>query len=126
MSTTRQKLEDLRKQEEILTKQLEEEEREEKNKRQLKVRPVAELAHSLFCGYNHTDGCGWGYEENSKDPEITWGGWSHQHWLDKVEKIAKEHREISMEEIHETLKAIQAASKTQEKFMWVVRQLFHW
>lgn len=50
-------------------------------KRQEPLRALAERAHDLCCTYNHTDGCGWGYEKDS------WSGSSHKRWLNKMENL---------------------------------------
>jgi hypothetical protein len=44
---------------------------------------IALMLHSQFCGFNHTDGCGWYYEykDGSKD---NWDGHAHRRWLDKT------------------------------------------
>ena len=84
MQTTRDKLEMAKREVAELQKVLAAEERDEKAKRQEKYRELAVLAHRLLCQYNHTDGCGWGYEESAEDP---WGGYAHARWLDKVEDI---------------------------------------
>ena len=63
---------------------IEDEEKEEKIKRQKPLRKIAEKAHGLFCQWNHTDGCGWGYEGNN------WDGHAHQRWLKKIENTIKD------------------------------------
>ena len=37
-------------------------EEKEKGERQKPIRTIAIKAHDLFCAWNHTDGCGWYYE----------------------------------------------------------------
>lgn len=41
-------------------------------------------AHEVFCGWNHTDGCSWGYEDSATDP---WLCDAHLRWLRHVEKL---------------------------------------
>ncbi|MCC7173403.1 MAG: hypothetical protein IT459_23360 [Planctomycetes bacterium] len=62
-------------------------------RRQLPLRAVAKAAHDLLCRWNHTDGCGWGYEEGS-DPnsDACWNGWAHKRWLSAVETIVRSER----------------------------------
>jgi len=49
--------------------------------RQKPIREITQQAHDALCSYNHTDGCGWGYENDN------WNGYAHRRWLDKIEKI---------------------------------------
>jgi len=41
---------------------------------------LAEELHKELCGWNHTDGCGW-YYENS------WDEWTHEKYLKKAEEL---------------------------------------
>jgi hypothetical protein len=47
------------------------------------LREIAGLFHSMMCPYNHTDGCGWGYEEDTGGDR--WRLSSHAEWLRKTE-----------------------------------------
>lgn len=49
-----------------------------------KAKSLAYLLHKFGCFYSHTDGCAWGYEEDSKDP---WLGHAHKQYL----RIACKH-----------------------------------
>ena len=57
------------------------------------VKKLATLLHEQFCGFNHTDGCGWYYEEGEgKDP---WDGsmyGSHTRWAEKAKEIMKDNQ----------------------------------
>ena len=56
------------------------------------VKKLATLLHEQFCGFNHTDGCGWGYEEDREDP---WNGdryTSHVIWAEKAKQIMKDNQ----------------------------------
>ena len=48
------------------------------------VRVVAVLLHDALCSYNHTDGCGWGYEKDS------WQSDDHARWFRKAEHVCSE------------------------------------
>lgn len=57
------------------------------------LRAIAKGAHDLLCRWNHTDGCGWGYEEGSDpDSDACWSGHAHSRWLGAVEGILSEKR----------------------------------
>lgn len=47
---------------------------------------IAAVLHDALCTYNHTDGCGWGYEQN---PFPSWTGAHSAH-----EKWRKHAREL--------------------------------
>lgn len=52
--------------------------------KEVNFKKLADLLHELFCENNHTDGCGWYYEESA---ENCWERFDHMKWL----KLAKEH-----------------------------------
>lgn len=49
---------------------------------------VASAFHSLFCHYNHTDGCSWLYEQKNHIDD--WNADTHISWLEKAEKFVDE------------------------------------
>ncbi|HCW07144.1 MAG TPA: hypothetical protein DGG95_07255 [Cytophagales bacterium] len=55
------------------------------------VKALAIVLHDNFCGFNHTDGCGWGYEEGREDP---WAKecYSHTHWAEKAKQIMQDNQ----------------------------------
>lgn len=61
------------------------------------LRPLAERAHDVFCRWNHTDGCSWGYEcdgyRGYGNPKPTadevWSCDTHARWLDRVSEAVK-------------------------------------
>ena len=95
-----------------LQKQLEEAERDDTVKRLMPFRGAAILAHGLFCMYNHTDGCSWGYEQDGS--EHNWGFGAeysqHKHWLELVFKTATELNmtEAQLTDILDGLHAVKA------------------
>lgn len=56
------------------------------------LHPLAERAHGLFCKWNHTDGCSWGYEQTGEDS--AWSGSAHQEWLKKIKTLVANGRTI--------------------------------
>jgi len=75
---------------------------------------LANALHSLLCNNNHTDGCGWYYEENwyidQKKPKHPGGSinniWkepSHSHWMCMAKKLNKY---FSLEEIQKAEYAV--------------------
>ena len=49
---------------------------------------LAVLLHDNYCGYNHTDGCGWMYDV--KNGFHNWEGHPHNDYLEKAKKIIAE------------------------------------
>jgi len=47
---------------------------------------LAEFLHDLCCSKNHTDGCGWEWEDSK---ENKWNGTTHQVWLAKAKRLIK-------------------------------------
>lgn len=47
------------------------------------ITALAETMHKKFCGYNHTDQCAWGYEEDGRFGN-KWGQQAHARWLEKA------------------------------------------
>ena len=45
--------------------------------------------HKCTCTQNHTDGCGWHYEFNSKTQADDWDGWAHKEYLKKAQVLIK-------------------------------------
>lgn len=44
---------------------------------------VAEALHGAFCKHNHTDGCGWFYDDG------TWNQYSRKEYLEKAEILLR-------------------------------------
>lgn len=47
----------------------------------LTVEDVADALHSLLCGWNHIDQCGWEYESWEKPT------WTRPRWREKAERV---------------------------------------
>lgn len=54
-------------------------------------KPLAIAAHDALCRWNHTDGCGWGYEV--RDGVHHWGASEHSRWLLRVAEIVTGQRD---------------------------------
>ncbi|AGY46703.1 hypothetical protein BigBertha_195 [Bacillus phage BigBertha] len=48
---------------------------------------LAITLHELMCNWNHTDGCGWGYETNGGTHN--WDGYAHKKWLEHAQQLIK-------------------------------------
>lgn len=119
-------------------------EQEAETERLRVLRPVAIAAHRVFCPFNHTDACSWGYEytdqfgtesienpffENTVPPEgsaVTQG--AHVRWLLKVDRICQNHPPLSPSEL---LLLISEVEKLKEltppgKFFDIVSSLTTW
>jgi hypothetical protein len=79
-----------------------------------KLQPVAEIAHNVMCGYNHTDGCGYLYENDN------WSADCHVAWLRKVNNVLEKNSRLTLEHLKEMLLAVQALTK---KYPELVRTL---
>ncbi len=69
----------LEKQKEEILKKIEEE-----KERQKLVEPdkyIAELLHGKLCNHNHTDGCGWFYDDGS------WKEYTRKEYLEKANNL---------------------------------------
>ena len=60
------------------------------------IRKKAKALHKKSCPYNspggrgHTEGCGWEYDLDMKDP---WEGYAHRLWYEKAEAKLKKTQE---------------------------------
>lgn len=79
---------------------------------------LAEKMHSCFCGYNHTDGCGWGYEEGANK----WGSWSHSRWLNHTENLVKK---FGLEKIQGFVDHVIETKREYPDFLLFVNQFGH-
>lgn len=93
---------------------------EERKRRQEPYRNLAEKAHDLLCPYNHTDGCGWGYEKDS------WGGHAHRRWLDSIEALLsgeETFRPVKEEELDKLLDHVAQMKQIHENAMYILSRL---
>ena len=121
---TKEELKDTKRKVQELEKKLYKEEREERIERQKSFRPIAKMAHDLLCGYNHGDGCSWGYEEDAGE-----GAWksaerynSHAIWLRKVEEICKQYK-ITPAEIEAILNLVKKMKEENKRAVQILFDL---
>ncbi len=55
------------------------------------AKELANALHDLLCSgtgsENHTDGCGWFYENSTTYPGGTWNGYEHKRYLRKAKQL---------------------------------------
>lgn len=91
-----------------------------KEEKQKPMREVAEQAHDALCIHNHTDGCGWGYENDN------WNGFAHQRWLDKIEKIldkTETFEPVTTEQLTEIIGLVKEMKKIHPRAMYIIHLL---
>jgi hypothetical protein len=69
---------------------------------------LAELMHSKQCNFNHTDACGWYYENSPgyRKGENKWTrGWAHKDYLEKANRLVKK-LDMSIEDIAKVMEAL--------------------
>lgn len=64
-----------------LSQSLEKLKRKEADAKLEPLKTTAARAHDLLCPYNHTDGCGWEYEQGS------WQSDAHSRWLRRIDTL---------------------------------------
>jgi hypothetical protein len=88
------------------------------------LKPLAIRAHDLLCQYNHTDGCGWGYE--SQGGQHNWQSHAHIRWLEKVVQwtdTPKFGDRLTPEKLGEILDIIEQGKKAHRDFLVIVRNM---
>ena len=70
-----------------------------------RIRALAEKMHETFCKYNHTDGCGYYYENDFNGISLWDRGHEHNSWYQKAKVLYEKYGEQSFD-IIETLKSI--------------------
>lgn len=63
----------------------------------MKNTELAEALHDTLCTLNHTDMCGWYYEQYNGVAD--WNGYAHGRYLVKADKLMKQLPDIPAEEI---------------------------
>lgn len=91
------------------------------------LRPIAAIAHETLCRWNHTDGCGWGYEEGSNpNSDSAWNGYAHSRWLSAVDRIVKAERwpsAMTADELKRLLETMKAMTAVHRDALLVVEEL---
>ncbi len=111
----KEKLEVINEKQQELVEALRAAQKEERIERQKAIYPVADLAHSLLCRWNHTDGCGYGYENNDTE------GYEHQRWVKAVEELVE--RKFTLEQIKESLAQLKQVKAKCPEFFSIIEQL---
>ena len=105
-----------------LEETIEKAEEKEKNERQKPIRKIAIKVHDLFCAWNHTDGCGWFYENDAKTEDFVWQGYSHRIYLNKIEKLFQD-TQISPDILDAILDDLLKIKKIYPNLMRIIREL---
>lgn len=61
---------------------------------------LAQSLHDVWCRHNHTDGCGWMYEQDRRTGD-NWNGSAHASWLSRARKITARFPDATVQEIKE-------------------------
>lgn len=97
-------------------------EEKEKSERQKPIRTIAIKAHDLFCAWNHTDECGWYYENDAKAEDFVWQGYSHRIVLNKIDKLFQD-TQISPDILDAILDDLLKIKKIYPNLMRIIRRL---
>ena len=81
---------------------------------------LAEKIHSALCPYNHTDGCGWMYEESHDNK---WERWAHAKYLGNLEAILEKNSDLSIETLEILIDQIIEFKKVYPKALWLFKTL---
>lgn len=121
---TKEELFEAKKRVEALEQQLCAEEDAATQARQKPLRALAARAHALLCQYNHTDGCGWGYE--GEDGDAIWSQQNrygaHARWLKSTENVLKECH-LTLEQLDELLTALDTVRLVQPQWFRIITLL---
>lgn len=91
------------------------------------LKELAAKAHDVFCRWNHTDGCGWGYETKATDP---WKCSAHRRWLMHVATAVRGHdgtgygqktNPISIETYSEIVETIRILRVKYHDVLWLIQ-----
>lgn len=115
-----------------LAKRREAREAHEKKKAAERLEPLKELAilaHDVLCSWNHTDGCGWGYEVDGKDHN--WSAHAHYRYLERVDELVNGGQRgyqgqrvmprTSPETLREILTMLAAIKAKHPEALWMLR-----
>lgn len=103
-------------------------ERKERERQREPLKALTKKAHDCLCRWNHTDGCGWGYEEGQSGKEDNWDGWAHKRWLDHIEKIVhpdsySKDKPIPISTIDRLLDWVIQVRKEIPDALWLIRHV---
>lgn len=109
---------------------LEKAEARERERRLDALKPLAIRAHDALCAWNHTDGCGWGYEIHNG--VHNWNGTAHVQALRKIEEWIKpsqysRNEAIPVEELEQFIGIVEdIKAKFKPPFLWWLRHRLAW
>lgn len=96
-----------------------------------KLKPLVIRAHDLLCKWNHTDGCGWGYETSKEFVDgHNWDAYAHYSWLTKYDAIvngadATSYRQatqpLGLEKLESFLSALEIMKKNNAEALLLFR-----
>jgi hypothetical protein len=82
------------------------------------LQALAERAHRILCPYNHTDACGWDYENS-------WNGQAHQSWLRHFDCLTNGERsrppEATVAQCEAILDAVENLKPKVSTALWLIR-----
>lgn len=98
----------------------------ERDSRLESIKPLVIRAHDLLCCWNHTDGCGWGYEVIRETGKHNWQGWAHARWLRHFEELllgknSKNSQPLSVEQLTKILDVVEELRKTNPLALHIIR-----
>lgn len=80
-------------------------------------------AHKCLCPWNHTDGCSWGYEEDSTDE---WQGQAHDRWLRHYDELVNGSRygkaQVTVSELETMIATVEGLQPKVRTALWLIRQ----
>ena len=88
--------------------------------RRKNLRPIAQKAHDLLCGWSHCDSCGWGYEGDNWDASV------HQRWLGKIERIIEEsgkHNPLTLDNLDKILDIMADGREVHGDFLHILTKI---
>jgi len=97
---------------------------------QAAMEPIKNLvirAHDILCRWNHTDGCGWGYEvENYGQRKHNWEAFAHRRWLEHYHKLINgdkysNNKPVSIQTINKLLDFVEEIRKIDDSAVWILR-----
>lgn len=114
--------EDARKRADKARAELEAAREQQAAERRAPLRALVVRAHNCLCQWNHTDGCGWGYEESSPDP---WKGDAHHRWLNHYDRLLNgssyEKPAATLEEVETIIGMVETLKPKVRTALWLLR-----
>lgn len=119
MNDLEEKIKEQRRALQKLEDDLENQRRKEAEERTEPLKTLVERAHACLCQWNHTDGCGWGYEGNN------WEAWSHARWLEHYDRLINGDRytpaKASLADVETIISAVEELKSKVSVSIWLLR-----